>query len=266
MNLGHERNPVAMGQAIKNLFLVFTGGVTLAMTLIVVQPLSHFPRYKIVTVPSSQAASSTANSEQRNNHHPNKPLRQAQGRLVTAGKPPGETPPKEEKTDPNPKPVKISVAVFHPRTAQLHETAATKAFLKENELRNNSIVQELSRVIDMHECHFERASSTPVNDGLMSRLDSSVAKCLQSPAGWNKIIVLGFTDSRGSQLNNIKLGLERAEKLKAILVGKGIPADRISTASFGAALPIDTNTTESGRARNRRAELNILGNASSAGL
>jgi len=247
MNLGHERNPVAIGQAIKNLFLVFTGGVTLAMTLIAVQPLSHFPRYKIVTAPSSQA-----NSNQR--------------RLAAAVKPPGETPPKEEKTDPNPTPVKISVAVFHHRAGQLHETAAAKAFLKENELRNDSIVKELARVTDMHECHFERASSEPVNDGLMSRLDSSVAKCLQSPAGWNKIIVLGFTDSRGSRLNNIKLGLERAEKLKAILVGKGIPADRISTASFGAALPIDTNATESGRARNRRAELNILGNASSAGL
>ena len=258
MNLGHERNPVAIGQTIKNLFLVFTGGATLAMTLIAVQPLSHFPRYKM----EPAASFLPPKNEPSNNNQPNK----RPAALATAAKPPGETPPKEEMAVHKAIPEIRKTIAFHPGAAQLRATAAMNTFLKANALRNDSIVKELAQVIDMHECRFGRASAEPVNDGLMDQLDSSVAKCLQSPAAWHKIIVLGFTDSRGGRLKNIQLGMERAEKLKALLVGKGIPADRITTASFGASLPIDSNDTENGRARNRRAELNTLGNAASAGL
>ena len=163
-------------------------------------------------------------------------------------------------------PRKSKAVVFHHTAEQLREAEKRQAFIAVNDRRNDSIVQQLSLVIDMHECHFNRASTEPVSDSLMGVLDSSVARCRQSPTAWSRIIVLGFTDNRGSRLTNIRLGMERAEKLKAILIDQGIPADKITTASFGAALPIDNNNTESGRARNRRAEFNVLGHAANAGL
>jgi len=264
MNLGHERNPIAIGQTIKNLFLVFSGGVSLAMLLIATQPLSHFPRYKIVTDLSMPASPVNNQSSNNNNNNSNKRLMAAVA-LATAAKPPGEMPPKEEKAVSKAR-ANMKPAVFHIVTAPSKEARAMTTFLKENELRNDSIIKELAQVIDMHECHFGRASSEPLNDDLTNQFDSSVDQCIRLPATWNKIIVLGFTDNRGSRMKNIQLGMERAEKLKAILVARGIPAARITTASFGASLPIDSNNTETGRARNRRAEFNVLGDAASAGL
>jgi len=265
IELSHERHHGAVADAIKNLVLIVAGAATLSFVLILVQPLSRLQYHQHF------------NSSSNNDNHK---AAAALSLLTNKGGPPEKTPPKEETTPPNPEPAVISTEntvaktstenrkphMFRPAAAQLREAKREMAFLEENEKRNDSIVKELSLVVDMHECHFDRASSQPVSDSLMGLLDSSVAKCLQSPAGWSRIIVLGFTDNRGSKLTNIKLGMERAEKLKAILIARGIPAGRITTASFGAALPIDTNNTESGRARNRRAEFNVLGQAANAGL
>jgi outer membrane protein OmpA-like peptidoglycan-associated protein len=277
--LDHERHHHGVvAEVIKNLLLILAGGAGLSIVLILVQPLSHlqYRNEPVASLPSS-------GQEPPGNGHT-----QMAAILSSApageSKPPGEEPPNknptENNTPLNPLPATTipvnaviaphlgikKAAVFHHTAEQLLEAEKTQAFIAQNERRNDSIVQRLSLVVDMHECHFDRASTEPVNDSLMALLDSSVARCTQSPAGWSSIIVLGFTDNRGNRLTNIRLGMERAEKLKAILVEKGIPANRITTASFGAALPIGNNNTESGRARNRRAEFNVLGHAANAGL
>lgn len=275
IELRPERHHGAVAEAIKNLMLIVAGGATLSLVLILLQPLSRLQYHARSVTP---AASPFTGNEQQ--HPDNRTAAAALPALDDKSEPPEKTPPQEDITPPNPEPANIvtedavtktsadnrKALLLRSKAEQLRETKTAMAFLEENEKRNERIVKELSLVIDMHECHFSRASSEPLNDSLMALLDSSVAKCLQSPAGWSRIIVLGFTDNRGSRLSNIRLGMERAEKLKAILVDRGIPAERISTASFGAALPIDTNTTGRGRARNRRAEFNVLGQVANAGL
>lgn len=64
----------------------------------------------------------------------------------------------------------------------------------------------------------------------------------------------GNTDIIGTEEYNIKLGEERAMAAKNYLVDQGVAADRISTESFGFSRPVATNSTEWGRARNRRDE------------
>jgi OOP family OmpA-OmpF porin len=73
------------------------------------------------------------------------------------------------------------------------------------------------------------------------------------------VIVVGHTDSVGSDAYNMKLGQRRAEAVKAYLVSKGIEANRIYTESKGERQPVADNRTAEGRARNRRVEIEVVG-------
>lgn len=69
--------------------------------------------------------------------------------------------------------------------------------------------------------------------------------------------ITGYTDSKGSNNTNIRLGQERADFAKSYLVSNGISENKITTASKGKANPIATNETEEGRAKNRRTVISI---------
>lgn len=68
----------------------------------------------------------------------------------------------------------------------------------------------------------------------------------------------GHTDSVGSEEYNLRLGLRRAEAVRAYLVSKGIAPGRIRTVSFGEARPVAPNDSPEGRAQNRRVELQVM--------
>ncbi len=70
-----------------------------------------------------------------------------------------------------------------------------------------------------------------------------------------KISVEGHTDNVGSKESNQSLSEQRAASLKTALVNNGIGSDRIETAGFGAEQPIADNSTEDGKAKNRRVEI-----------
>ena len=67
--------------------------------------------------------------------------------------------------------------------------------------------------------------------------------------------VFGHTDSVGSDEANYTLSQRRADTVAGIFAENGIQRARLFTRAFGEANPIDTNETDSGRARNRRVEL-----------
>lgn len=66
--------------------------------------------------------------------------------------------------------------------------------------------------------------------------------------------VSGHTDSVGDKDYNIGLGERRAEAVVAYLVGRGMDADRLTAIGLGFSQPIADNSTEEGRAMNRRIE------------
>ncbi|WP_428313341.1 OmpA family protein [Hydrocarboniphaga sp.] len=74
-----------------------------------------------------------------------------------------------------------------------------------------------------------------------------------------KVEVGGHTDGRGSDAYNQKLSQRRAEAVKQYLSGRGIAADRLNTAGYGARKPVADNATDEGRELNRRVELKIEG-------
>jgi outer membrane protein OmpA-like peptidoglycan-associated protein len=67
--------------------------------------------------------------------------------------------------------------------------------------------------------------------------------------------VIGYTDNTGSDAINNPLSVNRAGAVRDYLVQRGVPAARISTEGHGSAEPVADNSTEAGRARNRRVEL-----------
>ena len=73
------------------------------------------------------------------------------------------------------------------------------------------------------------------------------------------VIAVGNTDSVGTDAYNLALGQRRAESVKAYLVSKGVPADRIYTESKGKSNPVATNATAEGRSLNRRVDIEVVG-------
>ena len=74
-----------------------------------------------------------------------------------------------------------------------------------------------------------------------------------------KILVEGFTDSRGSAAFNLKLSQQRAQTVVDDMIKYGnIPADKISAHGMGEANPIGDNKTADGRQLNRRVEIILL--------
>jgi len=66
------------------------------------------------------------------------------------------------------------------------------------------------------------------------------------------LTITGHTDNKGGRDDNIKLGQERAERIKAYLVQNGIAGSKITCTSKGPDEPIAENSTPEGRAKNRR--------------
>lgn len=67
----------------------------------------------------------------------------------------------------------------------------------------------------------------------------------------------GYTDNVGSEAANRKLSQKRAQSTRRAIIVAGVPAARVSAEGYGSAHPLADNSTEEGRAKNRRTSLLI---------
>jgi outer membrane protein OmpA-like peptidoglycan-associated protein len=72
--------------------------------------------------------------------------------------------------------------------------------------------------------------------------------------------IQGHTDSRGTESYNQELSERRAAAVSAYLLTNNIASERLTTKGFGELMPKYDNTTDEGRARNRRVEFLITAN------
>ena len=70
-----------------------------------------------------------------------------------------------------------------------------------------------------------------------------------------KVVIEGFTDSRGSDEYNHELSQRRADAVAHALVARGVPADDLRALGRGKNYPVATNDTQAGRQQNRRVEI-----------
>ncbi|MGC1270548.1 MAG: OmpA family protein [Croceibacterium sp.] len=98
-------------------------------------------------------------------------------------------------------------------------------------------------------------NSTEISPGFRSTLDNVAQSMVTYP---NSLVdVMGHTDSTGSDSYNLDLSRRRAEAVGNYLVMRGISRARVATIGYGEQYPVADNTTEAGRAKNRRVEIRI---------
>ena len=96
-------------------------------------------------------------------------------------------------------------------------------------------------------------NSSAIKPAFRAELDS-IAQRLQS-SGVNRFTIVGHTDSDGSEEYNLKLSERRAKAVADYLATRGIARNTMITSGSGEELPISDNSTESGKAANRRVEI-----------
>ena len=117
----------------------------------------------------------------------------------------------------------------------------------------------------MDNIYFEQGSDKLTTDSY-AILDK-VSAILQKYPNYN-LQVMGHTDNTGSGNENLVLSIKRAYRVKYYLVyTKGIKLARISSDGYSSVAPIAENSTDDGRARNRRVEFRLVKeNANGLGL
>jgi K(+)-stimulated pyrophosphate-energized sodium pump len=69
--------------------------------------------------------------------------------------------------------------------------------------------------------------------------------------------VVGYTDNVGSSEQNRQLSQARANAVVVELVRKGTSAERLTAEGYGERDPVAGNSTEEGRAQNRRVSIGV---------
>lgn len=105
--------------------------------------------------------------------------------------------------------------------------------------------------------HFEHSSIEPIfNKDADEALTNLRTYLEQHPE--KQLVLTGHTDNTGSAASNMVWGQKRAEAYQNALLKLGFNPDQIITESKGQTEPIATNSTEAGRAKNRRVEMKMV--------
>lgn len=117
-------------------------------------------------------------------------------------------------------------------------------------LQNNKAMQSPQSRPPRHTVHFGFGDDQvdPAERGFLENFVRSI--------GNDKSLALsGYTDDIGPVAYNNALALRRAESVRAVLIGTGFPADKITVQGRGRTDYVATNESKRERAKNRRVEI-----------
>ncbi|MCC6385249.1 MAG: PorP/SprF family type IX secretion system membrane protein [Bacteroidia bacterium] len=103
---------------------------------------------------------------------------------------------------------------------------------------------------------FETGKAIVRTPDIYDIIEHAIDVMYQYPA--SSIILSGHTDSEGDALHNMRLSEARVNTVRRYLIGQGINEKRIKTVYYGETMPLMDNSTDYGKARNRRVEINIF--------
>jgi OmpA-OmpF porin, OOP family len=111
---------------------------------------------------------------------------------------------------------------------------------------------ETSGRVQIYGINFDTGKATIRTDS--ENVLGELLKLLEQKADWS-VLVEGHTDNVGAKAANVALSRQRSEAVIAWLAAKGLDKTRLSAAGLGDSKPVADNTTEEGRAKNRRVEV-----------
>ncbi|MEK7388646.1 MAG: OmpA family protein [Elusimicrobiota bacterium] len=128
---------------------------------------------------------------------------------------------------------------------------------QDEERRAKEALADIQRKVDSGslpkiQFEFDRDEITPES---FATLDLIAELLLKNPR--LKLIALAHTDSLGTEEYNLDLSERRARAVKSTLVKKGVAPPSIRFKGMGFAFPLADNSTEEGRAKNRRVEFRV---------
>ncbi len=107
--------------------------------------------------------------------------------------------------------------------------------------------------IAIYDIHFDTGKSSIKAES--SEALKNIAEYLNAHQD-EKFLIVGHTDNTGDFESNIKLSMERAQAVVNELVSKySVKAEQLKAYGDGQTAPVATNSTDGGKARNRRVEI-----------
>lgn len=107
----------------------------------------------------------------------------------------------------------------------------------------------------LSQTRIEFAISSAVIDAKSYTLLDQTAEAAKACPG--RLQIEGHTDNTGRFSSNERLSRQRAEAVRRALIDRGVASARLSAEGYASSRPIADNTTERGRARNRRIEIKV---------
>jgi len=137
-----------------------------------------------------------------------------------------------------------------------NQLAATKDALEDIKTVNPEIQ---SRTVAVFSGKTFLSGQDIFQDVTYATIENLVKEISSSPG--SHVLIEGHTDNVPTgklSSDNMDLSLRRAKAIANILVLHGLSKDRISVTGYGDTHPISSNTTEEGRAKNRRVEVKLM--------
>ncbi|MFT6395757.1 MAG: hypothetical protein ACJAYU_000499 [Bradymonadia bacterium] len=104
--------------------------------------------------------------------------------------------------------------------------------------------------------HFEFDSAVILPESF--EMLTQVATALQAADHVRRIRIEGHTDDRGTDIYNVNLSDRRAAAVRRFVIEHGLGEERSEFVGYGESRPVSPNTTDAGRAQNRRVEIVIV--------
>ena len=134
---------------------------------------------------------------------------------------------------------------------QLTDTVAVLAVDRYTSFKKKPVKGDL-KYLDIH-FDFDEAT---IKEESVPEIEKMLAYLKKYPQA--RVEIRGHTDAIGSQQHNQELSERRARALVNELISRGVSRNRMRSRGFNFSQPLAPNTTEEGRALNRRSEMLII--------
>lgn len=115
---------------------------------------------------------------------------------------------------------------------------------------------ETGNVLLLENVNFKRGTSELEGEETIAALNDIAEFLVENPS--IALRINGHTDNAGDPSLNKELSMERAGSVRDYLVAQGVAFEKLRVSGWGGTRPLASNTTESGRAKNRRVELEVI--------
>ena len=113
---------------------------------------------------------------------------------------------------------------------------------------------EIGKTLSITGSYFD-TNSFAVTSAFEKYLESRIEELKQ--INYEKVEIVGHTDSTGSADYNMWLSEQRAQAIAEVFISNGIPAEKVGYWGAGQKSPIADNRTREGRAENRRVDITV---------